>query len=139
MIRFCISAVSEGSPSYLTYQLRRTGQANRKGGGVVLDAPGNEGTQNFYTAQIVASWPFREGFFGRDAPIGMPASNDARRELLNAFAETWAEPFRGFVLGLPEMVELKPLELSDWVPPRGVHGRGRVVLAGDAFHPMAMC
>ena len=104
----------------------------------MLNAPGNDGSQS-YTAQVVVSWPYRNGFLGRDVPLTMPSSNTTRVNLLKILAETWAEPFRSLALGLPGTTELKPLELTDWPPPKDFHGNGRVVLLGDALHPMAMC
>ncbi|KAJ4357952.1 uncharacterized protein N0V89_002529 [Didymosphaeria variabile] len=89
----------------------------------VLDAPGDEGGQT-YTAQFVVSWPYRKELPVHDSLVAMPTSDTARLELLKTFAETWAEPIRSFALNLPNTVELKPLELSDWPPPRGIHDRG---------------
>ncbi|KAJ4287339.1 hypothetical protein N0V90_012737 [Kalmusia sp. IMI 367209] len=103
----------------------------------VLDAPENEGGQD-YIAQIVASWPYRNGFLDRHSPTDMPSTNVGRAQLLRMFAETWAEPFRSFALGIPSDADLKPLELSDWLPPKDFRGSARVALIGDAFHPMAM-
>lgn len=60
-------------------------------------------------------------------------------KLLRDFAQTWAEPFRGLVLGLNGGTEVKALDLYDCVPPRGLKGNGRVVLMGDALHQMTMC
>lgn len=92
-----------------------------------------------YTCQIVVSWPSRPGFFGRAEPLEFPSTNGERVELLRDFAQTWAEPFRGLVLGLSGGTEVKALDLYDCVPPQGLKGNGRVVLMGDALHQMTMC
>lgn len=85
------------------------------------------------------SWPTRSGFLGRPEPTEFPATNPGRVELLRAFAQTWAEPFRGMVMGLGGGTEIKTLELFDCVPPEGLRSEGRVVLMGDALHQMTMC
>ncbi len=43
------------------------------------------------------------------------------------------------VLDIPEDTEVKPVALTDWVPPQGLRGSGRVTLLGDALHAMVMC
>jgi hypothetical protein len=107
---------------------------------IVLDAPGNaDNASGKYTCQIVVSWPIRDGFFGSPAPITVPETDDARMALIKGFAETWAEPFRSLVLGIPPGMEIKSLDLFDWPPPRGLRTSGSVALLGDALHPMAMC
>ena len=70
----------------------------------------------------------------------MPSSNAERLELLICFSSICADPFRTLIEGLPDDIELKPIELSDWLPLKNAHGHEneRVVLLGDAFHPMAM-
>lgn len=138
---------------------------------IVLDAPGNnrpktsapsqqrpkeeeqeEEEKGRYTCQIVVSWPLRPGFFGNEAITSCPKTKEKRLELIRAFAQTWAEPFRSLVLDIPPGTEIKPVDLQDWVPPplmsqsplqssqalapRPDHA---VTLMGDAFHPMAMC
>lgn len=92
-----------------------------------------------YTCQLVVSWPTRPGFFGRPEPVEFPETNPARVELLRSFAQTWAEPFRGLVMGLGGGTDIKTLELFDCVPPEGLRSEGRVVLMGDALHQMTMC
>lgn len=104
----------------------------------VLDAPGN-GVTDKYTYQMVVSWPLRPGVLGKSSPIVPPATDKGRLELIRALTSTWAEPFRSFILSLPEDIEVKALELTDWPPPRGMRTKDRVVLMGDALHAMTMC
>jgi hypothetical protein len=88
---------------------------------------------------MVVSWPVREGFFNRAAPILVPETDEAGIELIKTFAETWAEPFRTLARRIPSDTEVKSLELYDWPPPKGLRTTGHVALVGDALHPMAMC
>ncbi|KJZ73186.1 hypothetical protein HIM_07383 [Hirsutella minnesotensis 3608] len=106
----------------------------------VLDTPGNrkDNPDGLYSVQICVSWPHRKGLWGRPAPLDVPGSNPGRLQLLRAFAETWAEPFRSLVETLSPDTEVKKLDLYDWAPPRALRSAGRVVLMGDAFHQMAM-
>jgi hypothetical protein len=55
------------------------------------------------------------------------------------FAETWAEPWRSLVLGIPADTEMKGLKLQDLPPPKDFQTKGRAILMGDALHAMAMC
>ena len=102
--------------------------------------PGNTlSSTDKYSLQIAVSYPLRDGFFGRPGPITAPATNAERIDLIKEFARTWAEPFRSVVLDIPEDTEVKPVALTDWVPPQGLRGSGRVTLLGDALHAMVMC
>ncbi|KAL2158154.1 hypothetical protein VTH06DRAFT_4722 [Thermothelomyces fergusii] len=106
----------------------------------LLDAPGNdpEGNGGKYTLQMVFSWPVRGGFFNQPAPIEFPETNEGRVELMKKFAKTWVDPFRSLALGISSDAEVKPLELYDWAPPKGLRTTGSVALVGDALHPMTM-
>lgn len=104
----------------------------------VLDAPGN-GVTDKYTYQMVVSWPLRPGILGQSSPIVPPAADKDRLELIRALTSSWAEPFRSFILSLPEDIEVKALELTDWPPPRGLRTKDQVLLMGDALHAMTMC
>jgi len=88
---------------------------------------------------MIVSWPCRDGFLHQTTSIPFPPTNEAGINLIRAFAETWSEPFRSIANSLPEDTEIKCLELYDWLPPKGLHGKGRVLLVGDSFHPMSMC
>lgn len=105
----------------------------------VLDAPGNtaDGIDK-YRCQLVFSWPVRDLFFGNPTGIPFPVDDQDAIKLIKTFAETWAEPFRSLASTIPEDADVKCLELYDWAPPKGLRGKGRVALMGDAFHPMAM-
>lgn len=106
----------------------------------MLDAPqNNEDSTDKYSCQICVSWPHRKDFFGNQSPIEIPETNKARYDLIQAFAQTWAEPFRSVAQGIPEDTEIKDLEPNDFPPPKGLRTSGRAVLMGDAFHAMAMC
>ena len=105
----------------------------------VLSAPYNsENGESNYTCQIALTWPFRKGFFGNSEPTEVPQTNFERISLMKKIASTWVEPFRSIVLDIPDEAETKPIVLQDWPPPQSVHGHGRVVMIGDAVHPMVM-
>ncbi|KAJ2897448.1 putative FAD-dependent monooxygenase [Zalerion maritima] len=105
----------------------------------VLDSPGNAGnTTGKYNCQVCVSWPFREGFFGSSEPTEMPPTKETKTELVRKLAATWKDPFRSFVLGIPEDTEFIGLDLTDFPPPKGLRSQGRVTLMGDAIHAMAM-
>ncbi|KAK0736459.1 hypothetical protein B0T21DRAFT_411636 [Apiosordaria backusii] len=104
-----------------------------------LDAPGNGTGSDTYTCQIVVSWPIRDNFFNSASPIPFPETNLESIQLIKTFASTWAEPFRSLALQIPEQTtEVKCLDLYDWPPPKNLRTAGKVVLVGDALHPMAM-
>lgn len=112
-----------------------------------LEAPGDYGApeknddgERMYRLQIVISWPYREGFFGRADSSDVPNTQVERLSWMKSLSAEWVEPFRSLVQNLPQDCEVKPVELSDWVPKKNVENvfDGRVVLLGDAFHPMVM-
>ncbi|KAF2165437.1 hypothetical protein M409DRAFT_67261 [Zasmidium cellare ATCC 36951] len=112
-----------------------------------LEAPGDNGApetnqngEKMYRSQIVTSWPYREGFLGRADPSDVPNTDTGRRSWMKSMTAEWAEPFRFVVQNLPHDCEIKPVELSDWVPQPNEKNvfDGRVVLLGDAFHAMVM-
>lgn len=80
---------------------------------------------------------------GREEPLETPKTQDERMALMKEIAHGWCEPFRSFVLDVPEETCVKVVRLEDWVP--GTEGRvwdnrdGRVTLVGDAAHAMTMC
>lgn len=55
---------------------------------------------------------------------------------LKAKAETFSEPFRSANLWIPEGTVVHENNLSYWIPVPWDTRRGRVLLAGDAAHPM---
>ncbi|KAK3312333.1 FAD binding domain-containing protein [Apodospora peruviana] len=73
----------------------------------ILDAPGN-----------IVSWPLCPGFFGVESIIPCPSTSKDRLDLIQTFAQTWAEPFRSLVLDIPEGTDIKPVELHDWLLPK---------------------
>ncbi|KAL6914723.1 hypothetical protein FSST1_012483 [Fusarium sambucinum] len=105
----------------------------------MLDAPGNHryGTHP-YVLQMCVSWPYRTGFFGRDAPIEIPETVEEQLKLIHEFAKTFAEPWRSLALGASVDADVKGLKIQDLPPPPNFQTTGRVVLMGDALHAMAM-
>ncbi|OBS22627.1 hypothetical protein FPOA_08962 [Fusarium poae] len=105
----------------------------------MLDAPGNHrGEIHPYVLQMCVSWPYRAGFFGKEAPIEIPETVEEQLKLIHEFAETFAEPWRSLALGANIDAHVKGLKIQDLPPPGGLQTTGRVVLMGDALHPMAM-
>lgn len=113
-----------------------------------LETPGDKGCphpngngERMYHCQIMTSWPYREGFFGRVDPSDVPNTNMGQLDWMKALSADWVEPFRSIVQNIPMNCEIKPVSLTDWVPRRresdDVFG-GRVVLLGDAMHNMVM-
>ncbi|CEI70419.1 hypothetical protein FVEN_g1075 [Fusarium venenatum] len=105
----------------------------------MLDAPGNHQDGSYpYVLQMCVSWPYRTGFFGRDAPIEIPETVEEQLKLIHEFAETFAEPWRSLALGANVDADVKGLKIQDLPPPTDLRTTGRVVLMGDALHAMAM-
>ncbi|KAM0372079.1 hypothetical protein ACHAPZ_008169 [Fusarium culmorum] len=105
----------------------------------MLDAPGNhQDGEHPYILQMCVSWPYRAGFFGRDAPIEIPETSEDQLKLIHELGETCAEPWRSLALGANVDSDVKGLKIQDLPPPANLQTTGRVVLAGDALHAMAM-
>ncbi|KAK2592255.1 hypothetical protein QQS21_010042 [Conoideocrella luteorostrata] len=106
----------------------------------VLDAPGNspENDPDSYNLQICLSWPYRDGYLGRERQLQVPDSQESRHKLFHEFAATYAEPFSSILRAVTVDTEIKQIDLCDWPPPIGLHTKGNVVLMGDAMHQMAM-
>lgn len=108
-----------------------------------LSVPPGDNPEDLVECQLLISWPLKEGFLGREGVMDTPESQEERLELMKEIAKGWCEPFRSFVLDVPEETEVKVVRLEDWVP--GTEGRcwdnrqGRVTLVGDAAHAMTMC
>lgn len=105
----------------------------------MLDAPGNhQDGVHPYILQMCVSWPYRAGFFGRDAPIEVPETSDEQLKLIHELGETCAEPWRSLALGANVNSDVKGLKIQDLPPPIDLQTAGRAVLMGDALHAMAM-
>ncbi|KAL1964907.1 hypothetical protein VTN77DRAFT_6260 [Rasamsonia byssochlamydoides] len=97
-----------------------------------LETPHSSGNQTTdYLCQIVMSWPTAKG-------IAIPASNEERIAVMRQLAADWAEPFRSLVQNIPADAEATSINIDDWLPDAGAHGRGRMLLMGDAAHTMTM-
>ncbi|KAL8663301.1 MAG: hypothetical protein Q9202_003937, partial [Teloschistes flavicans] len=107
-----------------------------------LDTPTNNSRSDpdTYECQIMVSWPWREGFRGRETPLEIPATNEERVRLMKELVQGWANPFRDAVMNIPADAEVKPIALEDFVPKTGMWDNrgGRVTLMGDAAHTMTM-
>jgi 2-polyprenyl-6-methoxyphenol hydroxylase-like FAD-dependent oxidoreductase len=112
-----------------------------------LDVPGDVGTpesgnsdEALVKCQVMTSWPYRKGFFGRSNPSDVPNTDFGQLIWMKSLSAEWAEPFRSIVQDIPEDAEIKPVTLEDWVPQRSSISAfgGRVVLTGDAQHSMVM-
>jgi len=98
-----------------------------------LETPAHaEASSDDYFCQVVMSWPESKG-------IQMPAGNAERIALMKSLSTDWAEPFRSLVQNLPDDAEVISINMEDWHPEANTHGRGRVLLMGDAAHTMTMC
>ncbi|KID67684.1 FAD binding domain-containing protein, partial [Metarhizium hybridum] len=106
----------------------------------VLDAPGNspDNPPDSYNLQICLSWPYRDGYLGREKQVRVPDTQEDRRKLFLEFAASYAEPFRSVMGAITNDTEIRSVDLSDWPPPKGLHTTGNAVLMGDSLHHMAM-
>jgi hypothetical protein len=91
--------------------------------------------------QVLTSWPYRAGFWGKLEPSDVPEGNVQRLAWMKTITSGWAEPFRGLVQDIPEDAQPKVINLEDWPPRKGLWDNrgGRVTLIGDAAHAMTMC
>ncbi|KFY26149.1 hypothetical protein V493_04244 [Pseudogymnoascus sp. VKM F-4281 (FW-2241)] len=92
------------------------------------------------TCQVLTSWPYKAGFFGKQEPSEVPETNAERVAWIKNITSSWIEPFRGIVQDIPEDAEPKVINLEDWPPRKGSWDNrgGRVTLIGDAAHAMTM-
>ncbi|KAI4198288.1 MAG: hypothetical protein LQ350_005371 [Teloschistes chrysophthalmus] len=83
-----------------------------------LDTPANNSRPDpdTYECQIMVSWPWREGFRGRETPLDIPSTNEERVTLMKELVQGWANPFRDAVMNIPADAEIKPIALEDFVP-----------------------
>lgn len=107
-----------------------------------LETPGDPDAPDDgrYLCQVMTSWPYREGFFGRADPSNVPNTTIGQLSWMKALSAEWAEPFHSIVKNIPKDSEIKPVELADWIPQRNTEMKfdGRVCLLGDAAHAMVM-
>ncbi|KAL8664901.1 MAG: hypothetical protein Q9168_007813 [Polycauliona sp. 1 TL-2023] len=107
-----------------------------------LDTPANNTRDDpdTYECQILLSWPYREGFGGREKPLDPPSTNEERVELMKELVDGWANPFHDCVMNIPADAEIKAIALEDFVPRKEQWDNrdGRVTLMGDAAHAMTM-
>ncbi|KAI4098138.1 MAG: hypothetical protein L6R37_006649 [Teloschistes peruensis] len=107
-----------------------------------LDTPANNSRPDpdTYECQIMVSWPWREGFRGRETPLDIPSTHEERVTLMKELVQGWANPFHDAVMNIPADAEIKPIALEDFVPKTGMWDNrgGRVTLMGDAAHTMTM-
>lgn len=130
-----------------------------------LELPGDqdalddaENGEKMYRCQVMTSWPYREGFFGRVDPSNVPNTDVGQLIWMKSLSAEWAEPFRSVVQDIPDDAEIKvrdqynklerhiadtpfkPVVLEDWVPRRSdpTLSNGRIALLGDAQHAMVM-
>ncbi|KAL8687312.1 MAG: hypothetical protein Q9218_006479 [Villophora microphyllina] len=107
-----------------------------------LDTPVNNprSDPDTYECQILVSWPYRKGFRGREKPLDVPSTNEARIALMKELVGGWANPFRDAVINIPADAEIKAIALEDFLPKKGLWDNrgGKVTLMGDAAHAMTM-
>lgn len=72
------------------------------------EAPGSkENGEKLYRCQIMTSWPYRDGFFGRVDPSDVPNTDFGQLIWMKSISADWAEPFRSIVQDIPEDSEIK--------------------------------
>jgi len=62
----------------------------------------NNGEEEVSRCQVMISWPYREGFFGRVDPSNVPNTDVGQLIWMKSLAEEWAKPFRGLVMDIDE-------------------------------------
>lgn len=146
--RFCPSMPHRCNLKHLLSEKKETHPQPHQGGCIhanalytVLDAPGNspDNPPDSYNLQICLSWPYRDGYLGREKQVCVPDTQEDRRKLFLEFAASYAEPFRSVMGAITDDTEIRTVDLSDWPPPKGLHTTGNAVLMGDSLHHMAMC
>ncbi|CAO1597536.1 hypothetical protein XANCAGTX0491_001343 [Xanthoria calcicola] len=107
-----------------------------------LDTPANNTRDDpdTYECQILLSWPYREGFRGREKPLDPPSTNEERIKLMKELVNGWANPFRDCIMNIPANADIKTIPLEDFVPKNALWNNkdGRATLIGDAAHAMTM-
>jgi hypothetical protein len=106
----------------------------------VLKAPQShqESDQNFIYQVCISGMTDKEPFrtiTQRDTR----ACNEERLAMIKAIALDLAEPFRSFLLLVPDDAKVKQLDLDDWSLPRESPAASTYTLVGDAAHAMTMC
>ena len=94
--------------------------------------------QNFLYQVCVSGMTDKEPFRSitqRDAR----ARNEERLTMIKTIALDLAEPFRSFLLLVPDDAKVKQLDLDDWSLPRESPVASTHTLVGDAAHAMTMC
>jgi hypothetical protein len=106
-----------------------------------IDLPRSTDEMTTATCQMMISWPYRNGFLGRDEPLGVPESVEEKLALMQELSKDWAPLFKDLVFSIPEDTDLREIVLADWPPERGAwdNHNGTVSLVGDAAHAMTMC
>lgn len=90
---------------------------------------------NYYTVQFVMSWRFRDPTGGDD----VPPTDFERLAGMKRRASSFAEPFKKAIFSIPDDTAVTEIKLGDWPCLEWDNHEGRVTLAGDAAHVMAMC
>ena len=94
--------------------------------------------QNFLYQVCVSGMTDKEPF--RSITQGdARASNEERLAMIRTIARDLAEPFRSFLLLVPDEAKVKQLDLDDWSLPRESPAASTYTLVGDAAHAMTMC
>jgi 2-polyprenyl-6-methoxyphenol hydroxylase-like FAD-dependent oxidoreductase len=101
-----------------------------------------------YQCEITTAWPYRPNFLGRVEPTKVPNMDIGQFSMMQTIAQDWAEPFRSLVMSINlNEAQIRPAEISDWSCPESSQESstmtvgqldGRVVLAGDAAHTIAL-
>lgn len=69
--------------------------------------PSDEHGEKLYRCQIMTSWPYRDGFFGRVDPSDVPNTDVGQLIWMKSISAEWAEPFRSIVRNIPDDCEVK--------------------------------
>lgn len=79
-----------------------------------LEVPGDQEApptdangEKIYRCQVMTSWPYRDGFFGRVDPSNVPNTDVGQLIWMNSLSAEWPEPFRSLVQDIPEGTEIK--------------------------------
>lgn len=106
-----------------------------------IDMPRPDSGRTVAECQMTMSWPYEDGYLNRGYPTDVPSTKEGKLAWMRERAAEWVEPMREMVMDLPEDVDVREINLEDWLPEKGGwdNHNGRITIVGDAAHAMTIC